>query len=176
MVVKRILTTHALNTIWMTTWQMSCTCRQRYETGKVSAGPRWQGSGPQLTSLILPWAWWWLHGGLSPGSVSTGTWTHGGHDMSTGVATLLFNIGDQHHWTTSRLWYLHSCGSFLDRNQAYLRPLFMQLTAWDWLTCCCSLGYQPHAADTCDGSLYHEYDESYDFREGSPRRDDFHHH
>ena len=23
-----------------------CTCRQRHETGKVSAGPHWQGSGP----------------------------------------------------------------------------------------------------------------------------------
>ena len=30
----------------------------------------------------------------------------------------LFNIGDQQHRTTSRLWYLHSHGSFLDGNQA----------------------------------------------------------
>ena len=33
-----------------------------------------------------------------------------------------------------------------------------------------------HATDACDGSLYHEYDKSYDFREGSPRINDFHHH
>jgi hypothetical protein len=26
--------------------QMICTCRQRHETGRVSAGSRWQGSGP----------------------------------------------------------------------------------------------------------------------------------
>ena len=26
--------------------------RQGHETGKVSAGPRWQGSGPQLTLLV----------------------------------------------------------------------------------------------------------------------------
>jgi hypothetical protein len=82
-----------LHTIWMITWQMICTCRQRHVTGKMSAGPCWQGSGSQLVSLVQPWAWWWLHGGLS-------------------LATM------QHHWTTSSLRYLHCRGNFRgsDRN------------------------------------------------------------
>jgi hypothetical protein len=46
----------------------------------------------------------------------------------------------------------------------FVFPLFYNNVQWR----------KNHAADTCDGSLYHEHDESYDFREGSPRTDDFH--
>jgi hypothetical protein len=52
----------------------------------------------------------------------------------------------------------------------------MQLNQTDWHAAVLSLGYQPHATDACVGSLYLEHDESFDFREGSPRTDDFHHH
>ena len=38
--------------------------RPVHETGKVSAVPLWQGSGPQLTSLV-----------------ATDTWTHDGRGM-----------------------------------------------------------------------------------------------
>ena len=54
MVVMRIHTLRArMHTIWMTTRALRPLQRtQRHETGKVSTGPLWQGSDPQLISLV----------------------------------------------------------------------------------------------------------------------------
>jgi hypothetical protein len=105
-----------------------------------------QGSGPQLTSLIL--AWWWLYGGLSPGSIQ--------------VMTIRIGL-------ISKSLVYDNRGSSLDRNQAYAgTTVFMQLAqpGTDFNTCCCYSvvwGTSPMLLIRCN--LYHEHN---DFAKARP--------
>ena len=126
--------------------------RQGHETGKVSAGPRWQGSGPQLTSLVdlHPWAFSIVYDGSLSCDGYLDSWWSRCVEWST-------------QWSSS-LEIFALVVSMLVASQAYA----ITTHATQWLTYCCSLGYLP-------APCFCAFNEILWFREGSPRTDDFHH-